>query len=227
MSRYGQCTWSLVSKKGSSLRWDCSPRQKLHYGGPCRHFEDSFFTSPPSQVALVAKNPPANAGEHKRHGFDPWVGKVPWRRKWQSTPVFLPGEPMDRGTQQVTVQRVTKSWTRPKWKHSTAHHHLTTTPNKPTTNLILLLLTKPTDFLCLVIFTYCMLLKGRGHFLSFLLSLCLVRNKIQEIKSTWVLNDCASMYGVLVGTRLFPKHSMHLFTQVSKKIFNKCVCIYT
>ena len=25
-------------------------------------------------------------------GFDPWVGKMPWRRKWQPTPVFLPGE---------------------------------------------------------------------------------------------------------------------------------------
>ena len=29
---------------------------------------------------------------HKRCGFDPWVGKIPWRRKWQPTPVFLPGE---------------------------------------------------------------------------------------------------------------------------------------
>ena len=27
-----------------------------------------------------------------RPGFDPWVGKIPWRRKWQSTPVFLPGK---------------------------------------------------------------------------------------------------------------------------------------
>ena len=26
------------------------------------------------------------------HGFDPWVGKIPWRRAWQPTPVFLPGE---------------------------------------------------------------------------------------------------------------------------------------
>ena len=26
---------------------------------------------------------------HKRHGFDPWVGKIPWMRKWQSTLVFL------------------------------------------------------------------------------------------------------------------------------------------
>ena len=27
-----------------------------------------------------------------RPGFDPWVGKIPWRRKWQPTPVFLPGQ---------------------------------------------------------------------------------------------------------------------------------------
>ena len=29
----------------------------------------------------------------KRLGFDPWVGKIPWRRKWQPTLVFLPGKP--------------------------------------------------------------------------------------------------------------------------------------
>ena len=28
----------------------------------------------------------------RRPGFNPWVGKVPWRREWQPTPVFLPGE---------------------------------------------------------------------------------------------------------------------------------------
>ena len=28
----------------------------------------------------------------RRPRFDPWVGKIPWERKWQSTPVFLPGE---------------------------------------------------------------------------------------------------------------------------------------
>ena len=28
----------------------------------------------------------------RRLRFDPWIGKVPWRRKWQPTPVFLPGE---------------------------------------------------------------------------------------------------------------------------------------
>ena len=33
-----------------------------------------------------------------RRGFDPWVGKIPWRRKWQPTPVFLPGESQRRGS---------------------------------------------------------------------------------------------------------------------------------
>ena len=35
------------------------------------------------------KNLPARAGDGT---FDPWVGKIPWRRKWQPTPVFLLGE---------------------------------------------------------------------------------------------------------------------------------------
>ena len=29
---------------------------------------------------------------HKRHGFNPWVRMIPWRRKWQPTPVLLPGK---------------------------------------------------------------------------------------------------------------------------------------
>ena len=43
-------------------------------------------------MALVVKNPLASAGRHKRCGFDPWVGKIPWRRAQQPTPVSLPGE---------------------------------------------------------------------------------------------------------------------------------------
>ena len=43
-----------------------------------------------SQLALVVKNPPANAGDMRNTGSIP--GKIPWRRKWQPTPVFLPGE---------------------------------------------------------------------------------------------------------------------------------------
>ena len=43
-------------------------------------------------MLLVIKNPPANAGDIKRHGFNPWVRKIPWRRKWQPVIVFWPGE---------------------------------------------------------------------------------------------------------------------------------------
>ena len=47
-------------------------------------------------MGLEVKNPIANVG--KRCGFDPWVGKIPWRRKWQPTAVFLPGESHGQGS---------------------------------------------------------------------------------------------------------------------------------
>ena len=42
-----------------------------------------------SPVVLVVKNPPFNAGDHKRCQFDPWFRKIPWRRAWQPTLVFM------------------------------------------------------------------------------------------------------------------------------------------
>jgi len=45
-----------------------------------------------SQVALVVKNQPDNAGDVKRHRFNPWVRKNPWRRAWQPISLFLPGQ---------------------------------------------------------------------------------------------------------------------------------------
>ena len=36
-------------------------------------------------------------GQCRRCRFDPWVGKIPWRRKWQHTPVFCLENSMDRG----------------------------------------------------------------------------------------------------------------------------------
>ena len=38
------------------------------------------------------KEPTCQYRRCKGQGFDPWVGKIPWRRKWQPTPVFSPGE---------------------------------------------------------------------------------------------------------------------------------------
>jgi len=38
------------------------------------------------------KEPSCQCSRQKRHGFGPWVRKIPWRRARQLTPVFLPGE---------------------------------------------------------------------------------------------------------------------------------------
>ena len=42
--------------------------------------------------AVGAKEPTCQCGRHKGHGFNPWVRKIPWRKAWKSTSVFLPGE---------------------------------------------------------------------------------------------------------------------------------------
>ena len=38
------------------------------------------------------KEPSCQCRRHVRYGFNPWVRKIPWRRAWQPTPVFLPGQ---------------------------------------------------------------------------------------------------------------------------------------
>ena len=56
------------------------------------------FTQTPTQLLMgfpvsgSGKEPACQCRRHKRDGFDPWVGKIPWRRARKSTLVFLPGE---------------------------------------------------------------------------------------------------------------------------------------
>ena len=50
------------------------------------------FLNEASQVAFMVKNPPVNNRRHQRFRFNPWIRKIPWRRAWQPTLVFLPGE---------------------------------------------------------------------------------------------------------------------------------------
>ena len=54
---------------------------------------------------LSGKGP---ACQCRRLRFNPWVGKIPWRRAWQPTPVFLPGESPGRRSLVGTVHGVTK-----------------------------------------------------------------------------------------------------------------------
>ena len=57
----------------------------------------------------------------RRPGFDPWVGKIPWRRKWQPTPPSLPAK---FHAQRSLVHRVTKSQTQ-------LSHHIDITKSVP------------------------------------------------------------------------------------------------
>ena len=59
--------------------------------------------------------PACQCKRHRRRGFSPWVGKSPWRRTWQSTPVFLPGESQDGGAWWALVHRIAKTWIGLKW----------------------------------------------------------------------------------------------------------------
>ena len=44
------------------------------------------------------KEPTCQCRRRKRHRFDPWVRKIPWRRAWHLTTVFLPGESHGQGS---------------------------------------------------------------------------------------------------------------------------------
>ena len=59
----------------------------------------------------MVKNPSVNAGRHKRHRFDPWVRKIPWRRAQQPPQYSCLENPMDREAWWAAVHGVVKSQT--------------------------------------------------------------------------------------------------------------------
>ena len=75
---------------------------------------------PAEWLGLPGPGSPGRGGlQCRRPGFDPWVGKIPWRRKWQPTPVFLPGEsPWTEepdGLRSMGSQRVGHDWVTDTW----------------------------------------------------------------------------------------------------------------
>ena len=64
-------------------------------------------------LRLSGKEPACQFRRRKRHGLDPWVRKIPWKRTWQPTPVFLPGEPHGQRSLVGYSPWGRKSWT---WK---------------------------------------------------------------------------------------------------------------
>ena len=54
----------------------------------------------------------------RRQGFDPCVRKIPWRRNWQPTPVFLPGKSHEKPGR---LQSIVSQWIRYNWAHTHIH----------------------------------------------------------------------------------------------------------
>ena len=64
----------------------------LEWGALCLKFGKHYGFEGASQVVPMVKNLPANAGDTRDKGLIPGSGKIPWRRNWEPTPAFLPGE---------------------------------------------------------------------------------------------------------------------------------------
>ena len=63
---------------------------------------------------LSGKESVCSARRGKRQGFDPWVGKIPWRKEWIPTPEFswrIPWAEEPGGLQSLASQRVGQDWT--------------------------------------------------------------------------------------------------------------------
>ena len=81
------------------------------------------------------KEPTCYSKRHKRHRFNPWVGKIPWRRTWQSTPAFLPRESHgQRNLVGYSPWGCTESDTTKETQHSTAY--ICPLPFEPPSHLI-------------------------------------------------------------------------------------------
>ena len=92
--------WGLVEAFGLNLS-STSPNTQSCFSSSSYTW-GSQLHSPINTPTLISKlSVPGGAGgkepayqcrRHKRRGFDPWVGKIPWKRVWQPTPILLPGE---------------------------------------------------------------------------------------------------------------------------------------
>jgi len=103
--------WSVYDKRARNIQW-----RKDNLPNMVPRKLDSFPTG------TSGKEPTCQCRRHKRHGFSPWTMKIPWRRKWQRTPVILPGE--SRGQRSLVCYRP-QGCQEPqlKWLNTPTHTH--------------------------------------------------------------------------------------------------------
>ena len=96
-----------VSFSSSPRHWKPKPEGCSHMGGlrvnvssgarhevvfQLRTWIDNHEVPSWASWRLSGKEPACQCRSLRRHRFNPWVGKIPWSRKWQPAPVFLPGK---------------------------------------------------------------------------------------------------------------------------------------
>ena len=113
--------WVFSERKGEQSLSSMSPvgtlgKKALWGKSPVLRRTIPFSRNASANLALFGKEPSwqCRRWRCKRHGFDPCVGKIPWRRTREPTPVFFPRESHCRGGWWATVHGVTESQTRPK-----------------------------------------------------------------------------------------------------------------
>ena len=85
------------------------------WGGKMKITDMNFFLLPLSVGGDSNKELTCQCKRFKRCGCNPWVGKIPWRRKWQPTSLFLPGEFHGQRSLAAITHGVAKSQTWLKW----------------------------------------------------------------------------------------------------------------
>ena len=105
-------------------------RDPAHVRGLLRHYPQRHpSTNPVSQVrkgfpgGTRGKEPAYQCRRRKRCGFDPWVGKIPWKRAWKPTPVFLPGKSRGQRSLVSYSPRGGKESDATKHKHDGLNYH--------------------------------------------------------------------------------------------------------
>ena len=89
--------YSTIKKKKWRAAFSFFNDENQRQGVSCSPFKVLAFTGGTSGKE--------SACQCRRHVFNPWVGKIPWKRKWQSTPVSLPGKSHEQRSL-VGLQRV-------------------------------------------------------------------------------------------------------------------------
>ena len=107
-------TLRMKERNAGSLIWSIS----LSAFPPSFFYFQTIFPGFPGGTSN--KETTYQCRRHKRRGFDPWVRKIPWKRAWQSTAVFLPRESHGQRSVVATVHGVAKSLT--------AHTHIIFSP---------------------------------------------------------------------------------------------------